>query len=51
MERAVDFRELQLGLNNIAVVKDFGSGIPKTMVDPGQLQQVLIISYSTPLTR
>jgi len=40
LERAVEFREHQLGLNNITVAKDFDDGIPKTMVDPGQLQQV-----------
>ncbi len=40
VEQSLEFREYQLKLANIEVVKDFDLSLPKTMVDPNQIQQV-----------
>ena len=40
LDKAVEFREYQLSLENIEVVKSYDPRIPKTMVDANQLQQV-----------
>ncbi len=40
VEQSLEFREYQLKLENIEVVTDLDRGIPKTMVDPNQIQQV-----------
>jgi len=41
VEQSLEFREYQLKLDNIEIVKDLEPGLPKTMVDPNQIQQVL----------
>ncbi len=40
LEQSLEFREYQLGLDNIEIVRDLDHRIPKTMVDPNQIQQV-----------
>ncbi|MEQ9619620.1 MAG: PAS domain S-box protein [Deltaproteobacteria bacterium] len=40
VEQSLEFREYQLKLANIYVVKHLDAGLPKTMVDPNQMQQV-----------
>lgn len=40
VEQSLEFREYQLKLENIEVVTDLDRGIPKTMVDSNQIQQV-----------
>lgn len=40
LKQSLDFRAYQLKLENIDVVADLSAGIPKTMVDPDQIQQV-----------
>lgn len=40
LDKAVEFREYQLSLENIEVVRRYDPQIPKTMVDANQLQQV-----------
>lgn len=40
VEKAVEFREYQLGLENIQIERSYDPGLPKTMADANQLQQV-----------
>lgn len=40
VEQSLEFREYQLKLENIEIVKDLDPELPKTMVDPNQIQQV-----------
>lgn len=40
IEQSIEFREYQLKLENIEIVKDLDPKLPKTMVDPNQIQQV-----------
>lgn len=40
LERTIEFRDYQLRLGNIDVIKDLDPELPKTMADPNQLQQV-----------
>jgi signal transduction histidine kinase len=40
VEKAVEFREYQLGIENIEVQRGFDPELPKTMADANQLQQV-----------
>jgi PAS domain S-box-containing protein len=42
IEKSLEFRDYQLGLSNIEVVKGLEPGLPKTMADPNQLQQVFL---------
>ncbi|MGH7807240.1 MAG: hybrid sensor histidine kinase/response regulator, partial [Thermodesulfobacteriota bacterium] len=41
LEQSIVFREYQLRLANIEVVTDLDPNLPKTMVDPNQIQQVI----------
>lgn len=41
VEQSLEFREYQLKLENIEIVKELDPKLPKTMVDPNQIQQVL----------
>lgn len=40
LEQSIEFREYQLKLANIDIVIDLDPDLPKTMVDPNQIQQV-----------
>ncbi len=40
VEKAVEFREYQLGVENIEIQRDYDSELPKTMADANQMQQV-----------
>jgi len=40
VEKAVEFREYNLGVENIEIQRDYDLGLPKTMADANQLQQV-----------
>ena len=40
LEGAIEFRQYQLNLENIKVVRDFDPELPKTMLDSNQIQQV-----------
>src|SRR3990167_3884434 len=40
VEQSLEFREYQLKLENIEIVKELDPELPKTMVDPNQMQQV-----------
>lgn len=40
VEKAVEFREYQLSVENIEIQRDYDSELPKTMADANQLQQV-----------
>lgn len=40
IEQSLEFREYQLKLANIELIRDYDMSLPKTMVDPNQLQQV-----------
>lgn len=40
LEGAIEFRQYQLNLENIEVVRDFDPELPKTMLDSNQVQQV-----------
>ncbi len=40
VEKAVEFREYQLGVENIEIQREYDLELPKTMVDANQLQQV-----------
>ncbi|HML96530.1 MAG TPA: GAF domain-containing protein [Thermodesulfobacteriota bacterium] len=40
LESAIEFRQYQLNLENIDVVKGLDPGLPKTMLDSNQIQQV-----------
>ena len=40
VEKAVEFREYHLGVENIEIQRDYDHKLPKTMVDANQLQQV-----------
>ena len=40
LEGAIEFRQYQLNLENIDVVRNFDPGLPKTMLDSNQVQQV-----------
>ena len=42
LERTLDLRAYELRVNNIKVVTDLASGLPWTMVDPHQIQQVFL---------
>ncbi len=42
VEKTVEVRRYQLEVNNIEVVKDLEPGLPKTMLDYHQIQQVLV---------
>jgi signal transduction histidine kinase len=42
VENAVDFLQYQLRTSNIEVITQFASNLPKTMVDPHQVQQVFL---------
>ncbi|MEW6144441.1 MAG: PAS domain S-box protein [Thermodesulfobacteriota bacterium] len=42
IEQALEFREYQYRLGNVEIVKKLDPGLPKTMVDPNQIQQVLM---------
>lgn len=40
IEQSLEFREYQLQLDNVEIVRDLDPELPKTMVDPNQIQQV-----------
>ena len=42
VEKTLEVRKYQLEVNNIEVVKDLEPGLPKTMLDYHQIQQVLV---------
>ncbi len=42
VEQSLEFREYQLKLENIEIVKELDPELPKTMVDPNQIQQVFM---------
>ena len=53
LEITTEFRKHSLSNNNIEVIKQFDPGLPKTMADGGQLQEVflnLIINAETSMT-
>jgi len=53
LEITIEFRKHSLSNNNIEVIKQFDPGLPKTMADGGQLQEVflnLIINAETSMT-
>ena len=41
-EKSIEFRTYQLKLENIEIIKDLDPRIPKTMIDPNQIQQVIM---------
>lgn len=42
IEQTLEFREYQYELENVEIVRKLDPGLPKTMLDPGQIQQVLM---------
>ncbi len=42
IEQTIEFRDYQLKLGNIEVIKDLDPKLPKTMADPNQLQHVFL---------
>lgn len=40
LEKSIEFREYQLKLDNIKIAKKLDAALPRTMVDPNQIQQV-----------
>ena len=42
VEKALEIKEYQLRVNNIKVVRRLGGALPDTMLDPHQIQQVLL---------
>jgi PAS domain S-box-containing protein len=42
IEQTLEFREYQYKLENVEIAKKFAPDLPKTMVDPGQIQQVIM---------